>query len=432
MAERTIKIALVGAGMFGGDVHLRAYADVETSGIAPFLGRIGLDGFARGLADVHFELVAVATRTEKSAKASAAEYASRTGSTPKTYFGDAPWDDVLRDFPDLDVMAIATPDNLHTEPVLAALRNGTHVVVEKPMCLDLEEADEIISLANEKGLVVCVDMHKRYDPDHLRIYNDIKNRIGAPLYGRAILEEPLEVSTSTFKWAEQSDPFSYVGPHWTDLFYHYYGAKPIGLTAVGQKKKLIAQGINAYDAVQVRVDWDNGMSIYFQNNWVNPADFEGNVNQEHEIVGAEGKVESDQQYRGFRFWTNGGGSRTANNHFTRDIPRLGSELEKSAGYVGYGTDSIHAGLIAACRIKFDGVSLNDVTEYFPTPESARITTAIVHAARIVRDKNFEYSESGKAPAVSASFEEDGIYVLDPHRAAEGVEAVREKIYDKAL
>ena len=74
MSNRKIKIALVGAGMFGGDVHLRAYADVETSGIAPFLGRIGLDEYARGLADVEFELVAVATRTEKSALASAQEY----------------------------------------------------------------------------------------------------------------------------------------------------------------------------------------------------------------------------------------------------------------------------------------------------------------------------------------------------------------------
>jgi len=427
MNNRKIKIALVGAGMFGGDVHLRAYADVETSGIAPFLGRIGLDEYARGLADVEFELVAVATRTEKSALASAQEYSERVGTTPKTYFGDAPWEGVLCDFPDLDVMAIATPDNLHTSPVLAALRAGVHVIVEKPMCLDLEEADAIIQLANEKGRVVCVDMHKRYDPDHLRIHNDIKNKIGAPLYGRAILEEPLEVSTSTFKWAQQSDPFSYVGPHWTDLFYHYYGAKPVGLTAVGQKKKLIAQGINAFDAVQVRVDWDNGMSIYFQNNWVNPSDFEGNVNQEHEIVGAEGKVESDQQDRGFRFWTNGGGSRTSNNHFTRDIPRLG-EKNGTSGYIGYGTDAIHAGLLAACRVKFGGASLDEVKAFFPTPESARITTAIVHAARIVRDRNFEYSEAGKAPAVSAGFGENGVCILDPHRAVDGPEAVCEWIY----
>src|SRR5258705_2363642 len=106
------------------------------------------------------------------------------------------------------------------------------------MCLDTAEADRIIELARKKDRIVGVEMHKRYDPDHLRIRDDIKKRIGAPLYGTAYLEEPLEVSTSTFKWAEQSDPFSYVGPHWVDLLWHYYKSKPVSLTALGQKKRL--------------------------------------------------------------------------------------------------------------------------------------------------------------------------------------------------
>lgn len=428
MADRKMKVALIGAGMFGGDVHLRAFADVQRSGLSGFLARVGMDEFSRPVADIEFELVAVATRSEKSALRSAEHFESQTGYRPQAFHGATPWLDVLAAFPDLDILAVATPDNLHTEPVLAGLRAGCHVVVEKPMCLSLEEADEIIALANERGRVVCVDMHKRYDPDHLRIKHDIAKRIGDPLYGTAILEEPLEVSTSTFKWAEQSDPFSYVGPHWTDLVYHYYGAKPVGLTAVGQKKRLIRDGINAYDAVQVRVDWDNGMSIYFQNNWINPADFEGNVNQGHEIVGTEGKVESDQQYRGFRYWYNGGGSRTANNHFTRDIARA----DGTSAYVGYGTDSIHVGLLAACRIKYLGASLEDVRPTYPTPEDGRITVAIVHAARLVRDLNFQYQQAGKAPAVSAGFGPDGITIIDPHRVAEGADAVFQKVYDHPL
>ena len=56
---------------------------------------------------------------------------------------------------------------------------------------------------------------------------------------------PLEVSTSTFKWVESSDPFSYVGPHWTDLIWSYYRSKPVSLTAVGQKRRLVRDGINA-------------------------------------------------------------------------------------------------------------------------------------------------------------------------------------------
>lgn len=426
--EPTLKIALVGAGMFGGDVHLRAYADLQRFGIAGQLARVGLDGFSRDLAPVKFDLVAVATRSQKSAEKSAAAFKEWTGHTPKSYFGDAPWDDILRDFPDLDVLAVATPDHLHTQPILAALAQGVHVLTEKPMCLSIQEADEIIAAAEAKNCVVAVDMHKRYDPDHLRIRDDIQRRIGAPLYGTAYLEEPLEVSTSTFKWVESSDPFSYVGPHWTDLIWSYYKSKPVALTAVGQKKRLVRDGINAYDAVQVRVDFDNGMSIAFNNNWVTPADFEGPVNQGHEIVGADGKVESDQQYRGFRFWNAGGGCRTSNNHFTRDVLRA----DGTRAYIGYGVDSLTVGLAAVCRVKFAGESRAAVADMYPTAEDARITCAIVDAAARVRDLNFHYLSEGKGAPVTARFGADGITIIDPMRAAEGPEAVFGKIYDKPL
>ena len=424
--ERTIKIALAGAGMFGGEVHLRAYADLERFGIAGQLARLGLDNYSRELALVKFELVAVATRSQKSARRAAAAFKKWTGHAPKTFCGETPWCDVLGAFPDLDVMAVATPDNLHTRPILDSLAASAHVITEKPMCLDIAEADQIIGLATRKNRVVAVDMHKRYDPDHLRIRDDIRKRIGAPLYGTAYLEEPLEVSTGTFKWVEQSDPFSYVGPHWVDLIYHYYKSKPVSLTAVGQKKRLVRDGINAYDAVQVRVDFANGMSINFHNNWITPPDFEGPVNQGHEIVGTDGKVESDQQYRGFRWWNQGGGSRTGNNHLTRDVKRL----DGSQACVGYGVDSLIAGLTAICRMKFLEYSRNAVAGIYPTAEEARIVVAIVHAARVVRDLNFKYLNEGKGAPVTARFGKDGITIIDPNRASR--KQVFQRIYAKPI
>jgi predicted dehydrogenase len=291
------------------------------------------------------------------------------------------------------------------------------------MCLSIQEADQIIEAAKAKNLIVAVDMHKRYDPDHLRIRDDIQNRIGAPLYGTAYLEEPLEVSTSTFKWVESSDPFSYVGPHWTDLIWSYYKSKPVSLTAVGQKKRLIRDGINAFDAVQVRVDYDNGMSINYHNNWITPADFEGPVNQGHEILGADGKVESDQQYRGFRWWNAGGGSRTSNNHFTREVQRP----DGSKGYIGYGVDSLTVGLVAVCRVKFAQESRDAVAELYPTAEEARITCAIVDAAARVRDLNWKHMQEGKGATVTARFGQDGITIIDPNSTE-----VFHTIYDKPL
>ena len=407
--DKRIRIALVGTGMFGGDVHLRAYADLQRAGISPQLGRVGLDRWARDLAPIQFQLVAVAARTPRSARRARDKFKRWTGQAPKAFAGPRPWLQIFREFPDLDVMAVATPDPLHAEVILAALKASVHVITEKPMCLDIAEADRIIALARARNRIVAVDMHKRYDPDHLRIRDEIQGRIGDPLYGTACLEEPLHVSTRTFKWAAQSDPFSYVGSHWVDLIYHYYRSKPVSLTAVGQKKRLVRDGVNAYDAVQVRVDFANGMSISFHNNWITPPDFEGPVNQGHEIVGTGGKVESDQQYRGLRWWHAGGGSRTANNHFTRDVLRP----DGSAAYVGYGVDSLTVGLAAVCRIKFFGAARGSVARLYPTAEEARITVAILHAARLVRDLNFNYLRAGKGAPVTARFGRDGIAILDP-------------------
>lgn len=408
---RTIKIALVGAGMFGGDVHLRTYADLQRSGIAPWLGRLGQDDYARGFADIEFELVAIATRSEASALRAQKAYAELTGHSPKPYHGETPWLDILTDFADLDVLAVATPDNLHAQPILAALERGVHTIVEKPMTLNMPEADAMVNLGRQKDLIVGLDMHKRYDPDHLKIFTELIHEMGDPLYGRAVLEEPLEVSTKTFKWATQSDPFSYVGVHWTDLFISYLKIKPVSVFAVGQKKKLLHEyNIDAYDSVQVSVVFDNQMHVVFFNNWITADDFEGPVNQESDITASRGKVESDSQYRGLRYYIEGKGSRTSNTHFTRDVLRS----DGSKAYVGYGKDSLIACLLAILRKKYLDAKITDLKGTYPDAEEGRLSVAIIHAAREVRELNFAYMQQGKGTPVTAHLGAEGITLLDPY------------------
>ena len=83
--DRKLRIGLVGAGMFGGNVHLRAYAELQRAGIAPYLGRIGLDHWARELAPIQFELTGLATRTPKSAGRAAREFKQLTGCAARTF-----------------------------------------------------------------------------------------------------------------------------------------------------------------------------------------------------------------------------------------------------------------------------------------------------------------------------------------------------------
>lgn len=420
--NRKMKLALVGAGMFGGDVHLRTYAQLEQNGLLPWLGRLGLDDKARALGDIQIDFVALATNTVASGEAKLKEF-KPYGMDFALYHGDTPWLDLLDAHPDLDILAVATPDHLHAPPILEALKRGVHVIVEKPMALDTYEADEIIAAARKAKRIVGVDMHKRYDPDHLRIRDDIAKRIGTPLYGTAILEEPLYVSTQVFKkWAERSDPFSYVGCHWTDLFIAYFKVKPVSLHAVGQKKKLSSEfGMDAFDAVQVKVTFDNGMSVDFLNNWIMPDKFEGPVNQESRLCGTDGVVESDSQYRGFRFHTTDKGTQTANNHFTRDVKRE----DGSFAYVGYGADSLVVCIEKAAEMKYLGKTLEDIDGTYPTAEECRLSVLIVHAAREVCKRNFDYLQAGKGAPVTALFNHEGIRILDPY-------ADPERIYDRPV
>ena len=91
-------------------------------------------------------------------------------------------------------------------------------------------------------------------------------------------------------------------------------------------------------------------------------------------------------------------------------------------------DSIIAGLVAICRMKFLNESRNAVADIHPTAEDARIVVAIVHAARLVRDLNFKYLNEGKGAPVTARFGDDGITIVDPHRR----EGAFQKIYDKPI
>ena len=410
-SNRTILAAQVGYGMFGADVVAGTMWDVQRNGLAPYLDRIGLDDRARDYGDAGLRMVAIGTRSEASADRACEENEARTGIRPQAYHGERPWEEILRAHPDLDVLIVATPDHLHTEPILAALNAGVHVITEKPLCLSLAEADEIIATAQRQNLIVGVDMHKRYDPDHLKIFRELAPQLGAPIHARGVLEEPLEVSASTFKWAEESDPFSYVGIHWVDLFCHYLKLAPLSLYGIGQKQRLRAEfGKDAFDAVQVLVTHTNGMAISYENNWLTPADFEGPVNQESHFVGALGKIESDSQYRGLRYWIENKGSRTSNTHFFRWVTRP----DGSRACTGYGKDSLVDCVEKVFRCKLQGARAADLAGTYPDAASQRVPSAIVDAARRVVRLNAEYLAAGRPPVVTAAFGADmSITVHDP-------------------
>ena len=88
---------------------------------------------------------------------------------------------IVRDFNDLisdralDLIVVNTPDHTHFEMAKAALNAGKHVVVEKPFVQEAAQAEELIALAKQKGLVLTIFQNRRWDSDFLTVRRVIDN-----------------------------------------------------------------------------------------------------------------------------------------------------------------------------------------------------------------------------------------------------------------
>ncbi len=62
----------------------------------------------------------------------------------------------------LDAVTVATPDRLHLQPVLAAIRRGLHVFCEKPLARTAAEAAQLVRAARAGGVQLGVDYNRRF------------------------------------------------------------------------------------------------------------------------------------------------------------------------------------------------------------------------------------------------------------------------------
>ena len=77
-------------------------------------------------------------------------------------------DSLLAD-PAVQAVLVATPTAMHFEHASRALAAGKHVMVEKPMALDLPQARRLVDEAKRRGLVLSVFHNRRWDLDYLTV-----------------------------------------------------------------------------------------------------------------------------------------------------------------------------------------------------------------------------------------------------------------------
>lgn len=70
---------------------------------------------------------------------------------------------------DIELVIINTPVQTHYEYAKKALEAGKNIIVEKPFTVNVDEAEELVELAKEKGLFLSVYQNRRFDRDFLQV-----------------------------------------------------------------------------------------------------------------------------------------------------------------------------------------------------------------------------------------------------------------------
>ena len=140
MSEKTIKVALAGAGAFG-IKHL--------------------DGI-QNIAGV--EVVSLISRELAKTREVADKYGIAHVTTDLA--------DSLA-LPGLDAVILCTPTQMHASQTLACLQAGKHVQVEIPLCDVLAEGEEVARVAQTSGLVAMCGHTRRFNPSHQWVHNKV-------------------------------------------------------------------------------------------------------------------------------------------------------------------------------------------------------------------------------------------------------------------
>ena len=260
-----INVGIIGTGWCGG---IRA----ETCAASPYVGKLYL-------AEIN--------------GARLAEVAGKTHPAGAT----ADYREMLRD-PDIDAIIIsATPETTHYPMAKESLQAGKQVFLEKPMALELFEADELIALARSRQLLFTIGYSQRFNPKFAYVKRSIDDgTIGAPisaLVSRHITRNLGNKIGSRIKLS----PAAMEATHDIDfVLWCFEPRKPVRVYAQ-EVRKIMQATHEVPDCVWIVVTLDDGSVFTTGAGWVLPPAYPNFASTWIEMIGTEGAIMVDDTHR---------------------------------------------------------------------------------------------------------------------------------------
>lgn len=221
MRDTTISLAVVGAGKIG---RHRARIAAEHAGVR--------------------RLVIVDVEEERAAALAAEVGADRWGTDLGSVLGE------------VEAVIVSTPEGLHRDPVVAALAAGAQVLVEKPIALDLADADAMLAAGG--GLRVGYSM--RYAQRYAVAKQQLdEGRIGDVVGAMVRIYDTLAVGRAILGRSPDAGPVADILTYGVDALLWYLPSRPTEVVARGHGRILRAEGHDVDDLVYALVGFEDGM-----------------------------------------------------------------------------------------------------------------------------------------------------------------------------
>ncbi|HEU0227448.1 MAG TPA: Gfo/Idh/MocA family oxidoreductase [Arachidicoccus soli] len=201
-----------------------------------------------------FELYAVVERTQKKAKQ---DYASILS------FESI---DALLSDKSIELIVVNTPNYLHFKHAMAALKAEKHILIEKPVCANIAEIQQLFDLADKVDKRIFFYQNRRWDSDFLSVISVIEthklgtinevhfrfDRYKAMLSPKLFKEEPIAASGLLYD----------LGPHLLDQVISIWG-KPLGWQKILGKNRI---GTKVDDYFSIHLNYPNGLNVFLHSN----------------------------------------------------------------------------------------------------------------------------------------------------------------------
>lgn len=200
----------------------------------------------------------------------------------------ADWRDLLaRD--DIQAVSICLPDWLHRDAVIAAAAAGKHILLEKPLAIDVADADDMVAAVGKAGITLLVGQTLHFDPRYAMPLEDYRRgAIGDIIHVYARRNNPID---SAEKFEGNTTVLQFLGIHDIEYVLSMIDEPVVRVTA--ESHQALATDLGIDDAVFTLIKFASGAVASFEHAWTLPAQTYRALDARLDAVGTKGMIRID-------------------------------------------------------------------------------------------------------------------------------------------